>query len=339
MFKRLLIGLSVLALIVSAVWASAAFWFKWRLEAWADDLRARGYVIATSEPLLIGFPFAAGVMVQTLEIAAPESHGGWRWHSGPVNARLAITAPTAPRVDLTGAHRITGLFAPSESGFDAQVHEGHLRLSFTRNGVLDATHLRLTGAQFTPIGASAPLVTVAQADVATTHTNALHVTVGVRGLTVPTALPDLSPTLDALDLTADLVGTIPGGPLRPALEHWRADGGALDIRNLSLVWAMVGAGGNGTLALDERLQPIGAFTVKFQGFFDLVAALTAKGLVEERDASLAKIVLGMLARPGPSGQPELSLPLTLQDRKLYAGPVMLMTMPETTWRSNARIPN
>lgn len=339
MIKRLLIGLSVLALIVSATWAGAAFWFKWRLEALADDLRAQGYVIATSEPLLIGFPFAAGVMVQTLEIAAPESHGGWRWHSGPINARLAITAPTAPLIDLAGTHRITGLLASSENGFDAHVDDGHLRLSFARNGALDATHLRLTGARFIPIGAPAPLVTVAQADVATTRTSTLHVAVDVRDLTVPTALPDLSPTLDALELTADLVGTIPGGPLRPALERWRADGGALDIRNLSLSWASVGVGGNGTLALDERLQPIGAFTVKFQGFFDLVAALTTKGLVEERDASLAKIVLGMLARPGASGQPELSLPLTLQDRKLYAGPVMLMTMPETTWRGTARVPN
>jgi hypothetical protein len=46
----------------------------------------------------------------------------------------------------------------------------------------------------------------------------------------------------------------------------------------------------------------------------------------------------MLAKPSATGEPELALPLTVQDRKLFAGPVMLMEMPEVVWDENARVP-
>ncbi len=53
---------------------------------------------------------------------------------------------------------------------------------------------------------------------------------------------------------------------------------------------------------------------------------------------MAKIVLGMLAKPSAAGEPELSLPLTVQDRALLAGPVKLMEMPEVIWDAEARVP-
>jgi hypothetical protein len=88
----------------------------------------------------------------------------------------------------------------------------------------------------------------------------------------------------------------------------------------------------GTVALDGRMQPVGAFTARIQGFFEAVEALRARGLIRGRDASMAKLVLGAMARPAPGGGPPvLSLPVTLQDRVLYAGPVALVRLPELRW--------
>ena len=83
---------------------------------------------------------------------------------------------------------------------------------------------------------------------------------------------------------------------------------------------------------------MGAATMKFQGFFALIEALVQEGHVHEREAEMAKAVLGMMAKPSATGEPELSLPLTVQDRRLSAGPIVLMEVPVVSWDEAARVP-
>jgi hypothetical protein len=90
--------------------------------------------------------------------------------------------------------------------------------------------------------------------------------------------------------------------------------------------------GSGTVALDHRLQPEGAFSLKFQGGGETLDALAGGGWMEADDAGIAKLGLTLLARRGADGAPEINVPLTLQDRQLSAGPVTLMTLPEIVWR-------
>jgi hypothetical protein len=165
-----------------------------------------------------------------------------------------------------------------------------------------------------------------------------HGTLSATEITLPKPVPGLGPIVKRLDIAVDVTGRLAAGPLRQSLEAWRDGGGAIELRSLALEWPPATMAGSGTLALDGALQPMGAATFKFQGFFDIVDALTLAGHVPEREASVAKVMLGMLAQPSAGGAPELSLPLTVQDRKLHAGPVMLMEMPEVVWDESARVP-
>lgn len=336
MFKRFLMCAAALAVLYGAAWTGAAFWFKARLEAVAADLRREGYTVETSDLLLVGFPARVGVMTARLDVTAPPAHGGWRWEAGPTRVSLAAGAPRTAVVDLTGRHRIAGLLSAPDVGLALTVGRGAAHLVFARDRSLDAVELTLADMA---VGDGAGALRLGDAAL---HADARgrSARASAHGIALPEAVPVLGGAIATLGLTFDITGDLPSGPLPAALEAWRAGGGALELRAFALDWGPARAAGSGTFALDAALQPIGALTVKFQGFFDIVDALVKEGHVPERNASMAKIVLGILAKPpAAGGAPELSLPLTVQDRKLFAGPVMLMETPEVRWNAHARIPD
>ena len=127
------------------------------------------------------------------------------------------------------------------------------------------------------------------------------------------------------------------GPLVSSLEDWRDGGGTIEIKQLDIGHGPLNIKTDGTIALDGTLQPIGALTARIQGFFEAVDALQKLGVVQPRDAITAKMVLGVLARkPQGGGRASLNLALTVQERRLYAGPVPLITIPRVIWREFAR---
>jgi hypothetical protein len=79
----------------------------------------------------------------------------------------------------------------------------------------------------------------------------------------------------------------------------------------------------GTLALDGDLQPEGALTATINGYGEVIDALTQSSQMREGDAPLAKIALGLLAKPGPDGISRVTAPLTLQNGQTFLGPAPL----------------
>lgn len=337
MIKRVLGLLAALALLYGAAWLGAAFWLRARLDAFVADLAGKGYAIERSEPLFVGFPGAVGLKLAELSVTAPPAQGGWRWQGTPVSLSLHPGAPRDPAVDLSGVQRFTGLLSAPDKGLTLNVGRGRATLAFGQDQSLEAIALELADTTIT--GAASPEAPL------TVGNGSLHLSLATGHLAgrledigLPAAIPGLDQTIRSFEITVDVTGPFSGGPLKEALEAWRDGGGAVELRSFALEWPPAAAAGTATLALDAALQPMGAATIKFQGFFDLVAALQAKGYVHESEASMAKIVLGMLARPSPAGTPQLSLPVTVQDRKLSAGPVALMEMPEVVWDGAAKVP-
>ncbi len=337
MIKRILGLLVALALIYGATWLGAAFWLRARMDAFVADLMGRGYAVEHSAPLFVGFPAHIGLKLTSLSVTAPSAQGGWHWQGAPVSVRLDPGAPTAPVIDLSGAQRVTGFLSGPDEGLSLNVGHGLASLTFAQDQSLENIVLKLAGTTVTGAASTETFATIEDSALHLSLANG-HLTWWMEGVDLPEAIPALSQTIRRVEIAVDFVGPLPEGPLRGALETWRNAGGAVEVRSFVLDWPPASAAGTATLALDPALQPVGAATIKFQGFFDLVAALQAKGYVHEREASMAKIVLGMLARPSAQGQPELSLPITVQDRKLSAGPVTLMEMPEVVWDRAAKVP-
>ncbi|MGC2413068.1 MAG: DUF2125 domain-containing protein, partial [Stellaceae bacterium] len=105
-----------------------------------------------------------------------------------------------------------------------------------------------------------------------------------------------------------------------------------ELDHLALRWGTLGVTGSGTLALDHDLQPIGAFSGAVEGYDALMSALVAAGRMRAGDARLARLALGMLAKPGPDGRPEIATSFTIQNGEMYLGPVKLGKVPRIDWK-------
>jgi len=125
-----------------------------------------------------------------------------------------------------------------------------------------------------------------------------------------------------------VMGPVPMAPdLGQALTGWANAGGVLELKAFSFAQTPLDAAGEGTLALDEALQPIGALTLRAHGVAETVDLLAREGLLDERNAKTAKIMVQGLAKPDDSGRPRVDLSLSLQQGYLWLGPIKLAKLP------------
>ncbi len=115
------------------------------------------------------------------------------------------------------------------------------------------------------------------------------------------------------------------------LAQWRDAGGVIEIDLLQGTYGVLKTNATGTVALDKDLQPLIAMSAKFQGFFPALNTFKKAGYIRSGDAAMAKLVLGVLSKRDSKGVRSISLPLSLQDGQLNAGPVPLMAIPAIDW--------
>ena len=92
----------------------------------------------------------------------------------------------------------------------------------------------------------------------------------------------------------------------------------------------VAAGGN--LVLGKQLQPQATFTAKFEGLFQVMEILRAKGLMKAGDAVVATMALSALSRrPEDGGAPTINIAVSVRDGVLRLGPLEVMKVPHIDW--------
>lgn len=348
--KRLAIVAGVLVafgVVYSAGWLGIGFLTLHATERWADAQRQNGTRISYAEPFFSGYPFRPIVGFPNVSVTLPTSAGGWTWQTPVLRASVLPWTANDLALDISGIHTITGpqeISGPWPTGIAtlqlaAETATLHIRLDegAAHAGRFDAENMTAAFTGQSPLW-KADRVSITLAMSAPQPVSKL--VLETDNLTLSQGMPrPLSQTIRRIRLTADLEGELTANALPRSLEAWRSAGGDLEIRDVYIDWEPLTVAGSGTLALDDKLQPMGAFTLKFTGFFAGVDALTKQGAIKPADASLAKIVLGMLAKtPVAGGPPELALPLTIQDQKILAGPVTLMAVPEVTWPQNIVLP-
>ena len=156
--------------------------------------------------------------------------------------------------------------------------------------------------------------------------------VKIEDLAVPGKLPaPLTNTLHEVAFNAAVVGAVGDGALPKLLTAWSTAGGALDLKDVTVDWPPVAVSGEGSLALDQNLQPMGAFTTRVAGFTDVLDVMVREQRMTKDEAAVAKAMLGLMAKPGAGGRAEISVPLTVQDRMLSTGPLKLFELPRVEW--------
>lgn len=338
LMKRLLLSLAALAVFFAALWSG--YWIhvarevRGEIVAWAEARRAEGLTLVWDRLDVGGYPLAFRVRADRLlvsdarggppwELRVPELIGtapAWslrRWRLSGAQGLAARLAPSDVRpAVIARAAEVEGAVEPGEEG--TQVEAAFA--AFAVEGAVPLEAERAAVTVFVPRRAPA------------THTELFaRASLDVEALRLPESVGPFGTLVQHVELTAAVKGAIEGGQRREALARWRDDGGVVELEALRLSWDRLAARAQGTLALDARMQPIGALTATLRGWDEILDALGANGTMRSGDVVVARLALGLLAKPGPDGRSEITTPVTIQDSTLYIAKVKAARLPVFTW--------
>ena len=339
------LGLAVAVVLLAAVFgAYTAFWFiaAGRIEdglaLWAQSLRAQNLDLSWNAIRVGGFPLAFRIELseallrpnrpdaaaaQPAELRMTRLSGSARpwdflvWHLAAPEGLSAMTGPPErPVAKLTATAASGSLAVGAESGATLW-----LRLSEPNADV--GVRLAARAADLWLILPSHP---------PRSHTErAIGIALALREVTLPSVPAPFRNPLDEIALGATVMGPIQAAPPRQAAAAWRDAGGTIELDHFAARWDTIAISGSGTVALDPDLQPIGALSGAIEGYDQLLTALVAAGRMRAGDARLARLALGMLAKAGPDGRPEIATSFTIQNGEMYLGPAKLGKAPRIAW--------
>lgn len=353
--RKYLIPVGVIALLVT-IWTLGWFWFAREIQAgmqefaarhdgnpvdisW-DSVRVSGYpnrlnthiakprgtwsgpdgnISWAGADTILGFFKDGG---QTVSFRAPGAHDFTLRANGTERSMAALTQGFRGRLDFDGNGRATGLRGLA-TGLDIKIDNKPAttldRAAFdwsqTDNGrdtSTDEIHPKPTGHSliFSLSGVSLASAELDPNLVETLGRNLdqLAGQLSVRGMIDPT------------DLSHD------------ELTRWRDSGGTLELADFSLAWGPLQIAGDGTLAVDHALQPVGAFTAQIAGLDRVVSLLEQTGRMGPQQAAIARIALAVLTRaPANGGAPQARVPVSIQEQQLSIGPIPLLRIPTIHW--------
>ena len=328
----ILAGVLLLALAVySGWWMWLAAGVRTQIDGWVAAQQTMGRSVGYAKLAVSGYP--GRLQIALTEVQAEDQPGGWQIKVPALQAQLTPWAP-----DSLDGH----VPEPVSLRLDKGVLPGRYAIRAGKNDLhLDAQDggrltLSLAAVQITDAGQGDTL------DIASLKATLLRAKAPIYG-SLDLEVDDLNypdrwknafgQHVAHFQTRIEMSGAaLPSGPDAAAVRAWSNDGGAMDIKSLDLAHGVLGLNGEGTLALDRDLQPIGAFTARIAGIAPAIDQLITAGLVRPDDGALAKVVLGVMAVVPPGGGPKrVSLPLTLQDRKLSVGPIALIRLPQIVW--------
>ena len=301
------------------------------LERWAHDHREKGSQISLGHPTISGFPFAVRIHFEKVDLAVREN--SWRWIAPQIVARARPWNPHMISIKAPGMHTVKGF--KNTRMLQLEEANAHFQL---RSGKLKTGAVRLAGIKVTspdsPSVTAQSLVVEIKTDAKVqTETNIsqnnLALTFDIRDVSIPKAWGlGLKGEISRLFVNAFVIGDIRFSvKLTGALHRWREAGGSIDINNLKLDWEPLSLRANGTLALDETLQPQGATSVEIEGLEPTLHALIEAGVIDARTAFAAKFA----NRTFSVGGSKVRLPLSVQKQRLYIGPVPVQRLGQIRW--------
>lgn len=345
MFKstsKSLITLIIAVLIIGslgygALWASLAIGVRALSTEWVEAQRKAGWAIFMQEPRLNGFPRWPEVIIENLSVTAPLKNGGWTWVASPLTVTPSALDLTRVQIKASGQHRLTSPVLPTAPWVLNTVNT-EMVLDVDTAGRLQRGDILFQDAEFLdPKGLPIVGADRLALSLGLSEKNNADITMAFSGsgrdIRMAINAPPFARTIKAAQFEADLVGNIQPGRLQGAIEAWRTNGGALEVRRVFLDWPPLTIAGDGTLALDENLQPIAAFSTRITGFGETLTAMQQQGMLDRNQAASALMVLNLLSsNSSNSGRAEISLPLSVQDQRLSIGPFDMMTLPRLTWQ-------
>lgn len=339
-------ALAVSAALVAGSWTGLWFiasnYVQAKVETWVSAEAARAADIGYDAMVVSGFPSRIVLSFSNPRYLGLLAGNTLTWRGETLTLSARPWSPWRLHADAPGHHelatrdgRMTLSGDVARLGVDLILGDG-----WPERLTLDLQGLNLSGSD--PIGADALTVDVTHNAAVTAGGNGLTLALSGTKLTLPLdGAWGLGDTLDSVDVALTVTGPVQLGPISASpwgerLTQWRDVGGAVQVGRLSARAGALAVATTGTLALDGEMQPVGAFTAKFEGLFQVIETLRAQGIVDDGDAVLATMALAAMSKRSPDGgAPSINLAVSVQDRKLSLGPIPLLVLPVIDWGPGA----
>jgi hypothetical protein len=325
--------LAALCIAYGAYWYTLSDHLRDATLNWIADLRARGYEISYSTMDREGFPGIARIDLTAPTVTAPKGASSWTWSGDRLAAQIEPFDPTRLTLRLDGAQKLTVLQNGTPLTYTGFVEK--LTAVLVQNeplpvGELKARNLTLAATHSDDLFAAADLEMTASYARSSSDAggDGYDFTVSANNLQVPAGLDlPLGNTIGSLQLQATVLGTLQPPPWPEALERWRDAGGTIEITKLDFKYGPLTVDATGTLALDARGQPMGAFSAGGTGFLETIDILRQREILKKWEALGAKLVLNALTGPPAQGAPPARVPLTLQNQTVFVVSVPVFKVP------------
>lgn len=328
MKKRLLLLAVLIALgvaVYGVIWAMLAERVETAAREGLAGLNRGGVVAVVDELSTGGFPFRIALAADGLYIVQPRAVPSWSIgapridvYTHPWTPAHAVGAARGLDAGLGGVSLVAGTARASwqalsdstrlDSEFGDVVFRGAGKTEEGARAGRIELHVRLPASA--PGGGDDGLYAEERADLAIA---ARDVRLGSWASRAPAR------SMESFDARLALTGSIAFPATADEIAAWRDAGGTLEIERIAVRWGDVRFDGEGSLALDERMRPMGALTLEVENPRAIFEWLLDQGTI---DPSVRPFLPGALAalEQGTRGGP-LILPLTLQEGRIFLGPL------------------
>ncbi len=139
-------------------------------------------------------------------------------------------------------------------------------------------------------------------------------------------------SFDKVSVNMVTPSSIPGQLSERDLIAWKRKVGVLTFKSFNVRKGVIQFNAKGFVALDSALQPVGKFETKTRGYQDLIAILQQTQVLQQSEAGIISVALKGLSQTDPlTGEEVLSLPVTLENQRLFLGPVQVARLPVFAW--------
>jgi hypothetical protein len=110
------------------------------------------------------------------------------------------------------------------------------------------------------------------------------------------------------------------------IQQWSRAGGFIELKNIDIDWELLQVNGDGSLTFDEKMRPMGAFSLVFQEYDTTLSMLVEAGYIKKKNADSVSFVLRLIEGKPALGRKEVAIPVTLQNGYGRVGPVKLFKL-------------
>lgn len=351
-----IVGLSAvgLAIAVTAAWFFFVHQTQRAIDLWTDTQRENGVEVTWQSLRFTGFPLRVDAQIDAPQMIVRQPNRVSIWKPSSLTFNFSSITPNAIDFSSPGAHDLNVAFDDKtwSAVVEAETLNGKALFRPGDYQTIEQLAGRFAGVRVIPYALADPL-TVDRGNFKASHRGATPVDpqavhpqgvsfefdLAAQDIRLPedllkvSALESLGSLISAFSTAVLVNGELDTGSADiNTLTAWRDGGGTVDFISIDLHWGPVRITADGTLALDENLQPAGAFATRISGLEQLITAMETSGVLSPSDAAVGRITLAILTRGSEDGGPNRAeIPITLQERILRLGPIALIEFPPVVW--------